>query len=81
MSKEKGQFKKKVRSKHKFLTKDNRAIFGQPNKIGITPLEMAAYFGKRWVFKRLLVKTEESVIDKKINPHSNALSGTRAPSS
>jgi hypothetical protein len=33
--------------------------------IGITPLEMAAYFGKPRVFNRLLVKTEESVIYKK----------------
>jgi hypothetical protein len=123
MSKEKGQ------SKVKILTKHKRAIFGKPNKIGITPLEMAAYLGKLRVFKRLLVKTEESVIDENqenkvfpymsvrslkfltkvlslilllnikssfekvsscfssclylllqaaINPHSNALSGTRA---
>jgi hypothetical protein len=46
-------------------SKNNRAIFGKPNKIGITPLEMAAYFGKPRVFNRLLVKTEESVIYKK----------------
>jgi hypothetical protein len=36
-----------------------------PNKIGITPLEMAAYFGKPRMLNRLLVKTEESVIYKK----------------
>jgi hypothetical protein len=48
-----------------FLIKNNRAIFGKPNKIGITPLEMAAYFGKPRVFKGLLVKTAKSVIVKK----------------
>jgi hypothetical protein len=47
-----------------FLIKNNRAIFGKPNKIGITPLEMAAYFGKRRVFKGLLLKTEQSFIYK-----------------
>jgi hypothetical protein len=47
------------------LIKNNRAIFGKPNKIGITPLAMAAYFGKLKVFKGLLVKTEQSVIEKK----------------
>jgi ankyrin repeat protein len=48
-----------------FLIKKNRTIFGKPNKIGITPLAMAAYFGKLKVFKGLLVKTEQSVIEKK----------------
>jgi hypothetical protein len=57
--------KNKVRSKDEFLIKDNRAIFGKPNKTGITPLEMAAYFGKPRVFKGLLVNTKESVIDEK----------------
>ena len=57
-------FKEKKMSKETYLPKDKRALFGKPNKIGITPLEMAAYFGKRRVFKRLLVKTEESFIDK-----------------
>ena len=47
------------------MIKKNRAIFGKPNKIGITPLAMAAYFGKLKVFKGLLVKTEQSVIEKK----------------
>jgi hypothetical protein len=59
------QSKEKVQSKDKFLIKHNRAIFGKPNKIGITPLEMDAYFGKPRVFKRLLVNTEKSVIVKK----------------
>jgi hypothetical protein len=53
-----------VQSKDKFFIKDNRAIFGKSNKIGITPLEMAAYYGKPRVFKGLLVKTERSVIYK-----------------
>jgi hypothetical protein len=35
-----------------FLIKNNRAIFGKPNKIGITPLEMAAYLGKPRVFPK-----------------------------
>jgi ankyrin repeat protein len=56
---------KKVLCKDKFLIKDNRAVFGKPNKIGITPLEMAAYLGKPRMFKGLLVKTEQSVIHKK----------------
>ena len=58
-------FKEKFMSKEKYLLNDKRAIFGQPNKIGITPLEMAAYFGKLNVFKGLLVGTKQSVIDKK----------------
>jgi ankyrin repeat protein len=56
---------KKVLCKDTFLIKDNRAVFGKPNKIGITPLEMAAYLGKPRMFKGLLVKTEQSVIHKK----------------
>jgi hypothetical protein len=51
--------------KEKKMSKNKRAIFGKPNKIGITPLEMAAYFGKLKVFKGLLVGTKQSVIDKK----------------
>ena len=57
--------KEKNRSKDKFFIKDNRAIFGKPNKIGITPLEMAAYLGKPRMFQGLLVKTEKSFIYKK----------------
>jgi hypothetical protein len=58
-------FKDKIMSKGTYLPQDKRAIFGKPNKIGITPLEMAAYFGKLNVFKGLLVGTKESVIDEK----------------
>jgi hypothetical protein len=50
---------RKFWSKEKYLPNVKRAVFDQPNKIGITPLEMAAYFGKLNVFKGLLVKTEE----------------------
>lgn len=52
-------------SKEKYLPDDKRGIFGQKNKIGMIPLEMAAYFGKLNMFKGLLVKTEQSVINKK----------------
>ena len=57
--------KEKIIPKDKFLIKDNRAIFGKPNKIGITPLEMAAYFGKLKVFKGLAVKTETELFQDK----------------
>jgi ankyrin repeat protein len=40
-------------SKEKYLPNVKRAVFDQPNKIGITPLEMAAYFGKPRMLNRL----------------------------